>query len=230
MVELQYVWHSFFKISSKGKTVLVDPLLEFNAPTKEFDPLLKPMLKQSDLKKVSMILVTHEHSDHFDKELVEHIAQATGACVVAHPHILQELEGTISKAFLHPIAIGEKVSLRGIEVEGIPCHHPQSFYPQGFLINMDGTKIYHAGDTDLINDMSRVQADIALIPIGGHETMDCVDAVRAIKTMKPKVAIPMHYNTFECIKQDPQEFKQKIDKSILDTEVVILNPGKKFKL
>jgi L-ascorbate metabolism protein UlaG (beta-lactamase superfamily) len=229
MVEVHFLWHSFFKFTKKGKTILVDPITNFKSPSKEFACILDSKIKEKDLKNITMILISHEHFDHFQKELVEKLAIENDACVVAHPHILQELEGTVPKALLHPITIGEKISLRDITVTGIPAHHPQAFYPLGFLIDLHGTKIYHAGDTDLLDDMAKIDTDIAILPIGGGETMDLVDAVRAVKTMKPKVAIPMHYNTFEMIKQDPRDFKQKIDKSILSTEVVLLNPGKKYK-
>jgi len=229
MVELHFFWHAFFKIKSKSKTILIDPVLSFKAPSKDFDCMLDCTVKEDDLKNITMILITHEHFDHFDKELVERIAKENKACVVAHQNILQELEKSIPKAFLHPITIGEKISLRGVEIEVIPAHHPQSFYPVGYIINIDGKSIYHAGDTALIDSMAKLKADVALLPIGGYETMDCVDALRVVKIMKPGIAIPMHYNTFKMIQQDPKEFKQKIEKSISKTRVVILNPGKKIR-
>ena len=229
MVEVQFFRHAFFKIKSGNKSILIDPVLEFRAPNKDFDCLVDCTFREKDFRDVSAILITHEHFDHFDKQAVEKIALENHACIIAPHHILEEMNGKIPKAFLHPISMGQKISIRGIEVEGIAAHHPQSFYPLGFLIKFGDTTIYHAGDTELISDMEKLSPDIALLPIGGHETMDCVDAVRAVKIMKPKLAIPMHYNTFKMIQQDPREFKQKIEKSILKTKVVVLNPGKKVK-
>ncbi len=227
MVEVQYLGHSSFKISDKGCCILIDPVMNWSSP-KEFEYLIKPRTKECDFKKASLILITHEHFDHFDKGTVERVAKTNSACVVAHPNILQTFDGAIQKAFLHPISISQTVSLRGVTVEAVPAHHPQSFYPLGFMITINGKKIYHAGDTELIDDMAKLKPDVAIVPIGGYGTMDCVDAVRAIKTMKPRFAVPMHYNTFKQIMQDPKEFKQKIEKSILKTKVVILKPGKKF--
>jgi L-ascorbate metabolism protein UlaG (beta-lactamase superfamily) len=83
----------------------------------------------------------------------------------------------------------------------------------GYLFNLDGFKVYHAGDTGLFSDMKLLadeQVDVALIPIGGRYTMGIEEAVQAIHYIKPKTVIPMHFNTFDSIKVDPNEFIQKI--------------------
>ncbi len=229
MLELQFFRHAFFKIRAGKKNILIDPVSHFKSPSKDFECLVDYRVKDKDMKNTTIILVTHEHFDHFDRDFVQKIAKENDACVIAHHDVLQELNSGVSKGLLHPISMGQKVSLRGIDVQAIAAHHPQSFYPLGFLVSVDGKTIYHAGDTELITDMEKLSPDIALLPIGGGETMDCVDAVRAVKIMKPRLAVPMHYNTFKSIQQDPKEFKQKIEKSILKTRVVILEPGKKVK-
>jgi L-ascorbate metabolism protein UlaG (beta-lactamase superfamily) len=124
---------------------------------------------------------------------------------------------------------GDKKTLRGFDLEVKPVHHPRAFYPVSFTLAKDGKRVYHAGDTSLI-EFDDIKADIALLPIGGTFTMDVVDAVRATKTIKPEIVIPMHFNTFCLIKADPREFVQKINKSILKSKPVILKPGEKFKL
>jgi L-ascorbate metabolism protein UlaG (beta-lactamase superfamily) len=100
----------------------------------------------------------------------------------------------------------------------------------GYLISADNQSIYHAGDTELHDSFGEIKTDIALLPIGGAYTMDVVDAVRATKTMKPKYVIPMHYNTFDEIKADSNEFCQRINKSILKTKPIVMGIGETVEL
>jgi len=226
MVSIHYFGHSFFKVSFPGRNILLDPFVSESEKDPAFERLVNCEAKSSDLKNIAMILVTHEHFDHFDQGLIEEIAARDNSCVVASDHILQKLN--LSKRFLHPIKMHQSINLRDVEIRALPAHHPQAFYPQGFLLTCNGKSVFHSGDTSLIDDFSQIKPDIALLPIGGTFTMDCVDAIRAVKTMKPRYAIPMHYNTFKMIQQDPKEFSQKIEKSILKTKPVILKPGQSF--
>jgi len=226
MVSINYFGHSFFKIGFPNRNVLIDPFVSTKQKDPAFSRLVNCTAKEKDLKDIALILVTHEHFDHFDKDLIENIATRDNSCVVASEHLLQQLN--LNKRFLHPIKMHQSISLRGVEIKALPAHHPQAFYPLGFLLTCEGKSVFHSGDTSLIDDFSQIKPDVALLPIGGTYTMDCVDAIRAVKTMKPKYAIPMHYNTFKMIQQDPGEFKQKIDKSILKTKPVILKPGQSF--
>jgi len=96
--------------------------------------------------------------------------------------------------------------------------------PGGFLFYFDDIILYHAGDTGLTMDMKLLaedNVDVALIPIGGNYTMDIDDAVKAVEFIQPKVVIPMHYNTFDVIKADVNEFKNKVR----NAEVKIINFG-----
>ena len=228
MVELQYLGHSFFKFESKGKSILVDPFLNSKAPSPDLKALIKCPLSEKDFKNISLILVSHEHFDHFDKKFIESIAAKNDSLIVAHDSLLNELK--IPKRQMVSIATDSKINVRDVEIKAIPAHHPQSFYPLSFLIEINGNRIFHAGDTDLMEEHEKIKADVALLPIGGSYTMDLVDAVKAIKCIKPKFAIPMHYNTWAHIKADPQEFKARIEKSNLKTKPVILAPGETFKL
>ena len=94
---------------------------------------------------------------------------------------------------------------------------------------MNGKKLYHAGDTGLTMDMKLLEVeelDLAFVPIGGNFTMDIEDAVRAVEFIKPKITVPMHYNTFGLIKADPKEFAKKLP----DYQVEILAPGESIKI
>jgi len=226
MVSVNYFGHSFFKVSFPNRNILIDPYIAHGCKDPAFKRLVECCSNEKDLKGIDLILVTHDHFDHFDKKLIESIAARDSSCVVASEPTLQQLE--LSKRLLHPIKMHQSISLRGVEVTAVPAHHPQAFCPLGFMVNCGGKSVFHSGDTSLIDDFSKIKPDLALLPIGGTYTMDCVDAIRAVKTMKPRYAIPMHYNTFKMIEQDPREFKQKIEKSILKTKPVILKPGQSF--
>jgi L-ascorbate metabolism protein UlaG (beta-lactamase superfamily) len=230
MVEIQYFGHSFFKIGFPKGNILIDPYINSDCKDPSFKRLVCCAATKKDFKGTSLILVTHEHFDHFDKKIIQEIAVKENACVVAHDDILGELN--LPKHLGHDIAMNQTIMLRDTSITATPAHHPNSFYPLGFLVKQNGPSVYHAGDTDLLDDFSGMKPDIALLPIGGEMTMDCVDAIRAVKTMKPKFAVPMHYNTFKMIQQDPKEFQQKIEQSVLKTKVVIMKPGekKKFKI
>lgn len=226
-VSVRFLGHSFFRISFNRKNILVDPYIKNHHPEPDFERVLPSSVKEKDLKNVDVVLISHEHFGHFDKELVQKIAQESNACVVAHESILQDL--ALSKRYVQSMDIGQTLSIRGVSVKGVSAHHPQSFYPMGFVIQANGSSIYHAGDTQLLDEFDGLKPDLALLPIGGKYTMDCVDAVRTVKAIKPKFAIPMHYNTSKQIQADPLEFKQKIEKSILKTVPIILKPGQTFK-
>ncbi len=228
LVSIRFLGHSFFRIGFKGKNVLVDPFVGKTNGTPDFACIETPKVRTEDLQNVDVVLVSHEHFDHFDPDLIKKIVTENNACLVCHESLVSELG--LQKRFIHPIVAREKINVRGISIEAVDVHHPKSFYPLGFVMQGNGASVFHAGDTDLLDDFDKISADIALLPIGGYETMDCVDAVRATKAMKPQVAIPMHFNTFPVIKADPLEFKQKIEKSILKTKPVILKPGQTFKL
>ncbi|MCX6770211.1 MAG: MBL fold metallo-hydrolase, partial [Candidatus Micrarchaeota archaeon] len=116
------------------------------------------------------------------------------------------LKINVSDRFKVDVRAGDKFSVKGIDIEVVKAVHPQSTYPVGYLVKGDGLIIYHAGDTYSFVDMARLKCDVALVPIGGGTVMDPFAANSIVKEIRPKVAIPMHYDTYEKIAQDPQEF------------------------
>lgn len=227
MVEIQYFGHSFFKVGFPKRNVLIDPFISCNQ-NHDFKRLIDCVVSAKNLKDIALILITHEHFDHFDKNAIEEIVAKENCGVVAHDNILQDLN--IERRFKFPIKMNQEITLKNMNITALPAHHPKAFYPLGFLLSFNGFNVFHAGDTELLNSFSDIKADVAILPIGGTYTMDCVDAVRAVKIMKPNYVIPMHYDTFEGIEQDPKEFKQRIEKSVLKTKPIILKPGQKVKI
>lgn len=105
--------------------------------------------------------------------------------------------------------------------------------PAGFILRINGHSIYHAGDTGVFGDMQLIselyEPELALLPIGDKFTMGIKEATKAVELIQPKIVIPMHYNTFDVIKQDPEEFKRAVEAKG-DTKVIIMKPGESIKL
>ncbi len=226
-MKVHYLWHSFFKVSLQGTSILLDPFMEVPEGENNFRMCTECPCGPDKLGKVDIICVSNEHFDHFDKKLVSLVAQRENATVVGHESVLNELD--IPSNLKHNVKVGDKFSLRGVVISVMGAHYPNSFYPMSFHFSKDGESLFFAGNTALMDSFSEIKSDVALLPIGGSSTMDVIDAVRATKTMKPKYVIPMHYNSFESIIADPNEFKSRIEKSVLKTIPVILKPGQMFK-
>ena len=227
MTKVQFLGNSFFKIGFDDCTVLIDPYIHCppNAPVKRKVP---SPVKEKDLKGIDLILVTHEHYDHFDKEAIRKITKAEGSLVLAHQSVLNELD--IPEKLKKPVERERPFTFNGVSVKAVDVHHPSAFYPLGYHVSFNGFSVFHPGDTFLNKAFSEVKANVLLAPIGGTVTMDCVDAVRAVKTMKPDYAIPMKYDTFDYLKGSPQEFKERIEKSILKTKAVLLDLKEEVEL
>ncbi len=226
-MKVQFFWHSFFRVSFQGVSILFDPFI--NVP--EGDGAMKPFMKcpvsAGKLAGIDLIFVSNEHFDHFDRALVELVAIRDHAVVVGHESVLNEL--AIPQNLKHNVKSGDSFSLKGVSVSAMGAHYPNSFYPLSYRVSKDNESLFFAGNTSLMDSFSEVKADVAILPIGGSSTMDVIDAVRATKTMKPKFVLPMHYNSFESIIADPEDFRSRIEKSVLKTIPVILKPGQVFK-
>ncbi len=227
MVKVQFLWHSFFKISFQGANFLVDPFITIPDGENSFKPCMKCPTDASKLKGIDFICISNEQFDHFDRKTIELIARRDKATVVGHESVLNELD--LPTNLKHCVRIGDAFSLGGVRIEVKNAHYPNSFYPLSFHFSKNGESVFFAGNTDLMDSFSEIKSDIALLPIGGNSTMDVIDAVRATKTMKPKYVIPMHYNSFPTILADANEFKTRIENSILRTVPVVLKPGETFR-
>ena len=226
-MKVQYVWHSFFKISFSGVNFLVDPFVEAPASEGTVRTSTKCPCDVSKIGKIDFICVSNEHFDHFDKAAVNIIANRDKAVVVGHESVLNELD--LPSELKHNVKVGDSFNLRGVKISVSGAHYPNSFYPVSYIFQKDDESVFFAGNSALMDSFSEIKSDIAILPIGGSSTMDVIDAVRATKTMKPKYVIPMHYNSFDTIQADANDFKARIEKSILKTIPVVLKPGQIFK-
>ena len=225
-MEIKFLGHAAFAIEHEGKTALIDPFLSGNpkaaASADEVDP--------------DVILLTHGHGDHYGDTV--DIAKRTGATVVAIVELAEELKEDGVENVLDP-NIGGTVDLGWITARLTPAWHTSTTpkgtvnTPAGFVIEVGGKRIYNVGDTGLFSDLAlpakRGHIDLAIVPIGGHYTMDRFDAVVAAELIKADQIIPAHYDTFPPIETDAQAFKSDVQNAGYG-EVIVLAPGESHTL
>jgi L-ascorbate metabolism protein UlaG (beta-lactamase superfamily) len=220
-MDIRFLGHAAVELTDGDTVVLVDPFISGNP---------KATVEASELNPTHIFL-THGHGDHYG-DIVD-IAKRTGAQCVAIVEIASELGENGVENVADP-NIGGTVEFDGGWVRLVPAWHTSTTpggtvtIPAGLVINLGGKTVYHVGDTGLFSDLQLVKArdhiDVALVPIGGHYTMDRHDAVTAAEWIGADTVIPIHYNTFPPIETDDQAFKSDVE-SKTSSKVVILQPG-----
>jgi L-ascorbate metabolism protein UlaG (beta-lactamase superfamily) len=222
-------WHghaTFTLVTDDGTRILFDPFLDDN-PVAD--------IRARDVAELDYILCSHGHFDHF-ADAVE-LARRTDAMLVGTFELVSFAQSKgVKRGHGMNIGGGHRFDFGYVKLtpalhSGTVAGDDEGRYtstPAGFWIDLGGTRFYHSGDTALITDMQLLEGrvDIALLPIGDNFTMGPEDAVRAIEFIRPRVVIPMHYNTWDVIRQDPQEFRARVGSR---AEVVILEPGASYE-
>jgi L-ascorbate metabolism protein UlaG (beta-lactamase superfamily) len=225
----KFTWygHATLGLDTDGHKLLIDPFFNGNPSASA----------SADEVEASYILVSHGHGDHVGDTVA--IASRTGATVISNFEIAnwfskQGVEKThgqhLGGGFNHPFGyLKLTLALHGSAL-------PDGSYggnPAGFLLTTnDGKKIYMAQDTGLFGDMSLIGdegIDLAILPIGDNFTMGPDDALRAVKLLRPKVVIPIHYNTWELIAQNPVSWANTVQEET-NAKVVVLKPGESYEL
>ncbi len=223
-----FLGHAAVLIEALEYKIIIDPFLSHN-------PVYKK--NEQDISGVTHVLITHAHGDHIGDAL--EIAKQNDALIICNAEIATILKSLDSDLRIHAMHIGGRTPVDFGTVKMTPALHGSGYVendmiydggtPCGFLLKVADKTIYHAGDTGLTYDMKLLEnslIDLAFLPIGGNYTMDVDDAVIAVDFIKPEKVVPIHYNTFDQIKADPNDFKNKVDHA----EVVILEPGKNIEL
>lgn len=222
---ITFLGHSAVLIEAAGAKLLIDPFLDENplaaARSTELDP--------------DYILLTHAHGDHVGDTVA--IATRSGAKLLAPVEIVRYL----AKRGVDGIGmnIGGARSFPFGTVRFTPAWHSSSFddgtyggMPTGVVLEAEGKRIYHAGDTALFGDMQLIGSpglDLAFLPIGGNFTMDPSDAAAAARLLSPTRVVPIHYDTFPPIRQDPEAFLRLLQEDG-ESEGLALRPGERVEL
>lgn len=221
-MQISYHGHSVVKIKTNTHTILIDPFITGNGQTD---------LIASE-EEVDVILLTHGHNDHFGDTV--DLAKRNDATVITTFELAEYVESLGIN--VHAMGIGGAYDFEFGRVKFTQAYHSSSYttedgeiiyggMPAGVLLMIQDKTIYHAGDTALFGDMKligeRNNIDVAFLPIGDNFTMGPEDAAYAVQLLKPKIVVPVHYNTFPPIKQDPQVFKSLVETA----EVQVLKAG-----
>ncbi len=225
-IKLTWYGHAVFALNVGGTHILVDPFLTGN----ETAPI------SANKVAADYILITHGHGDHIGDTVA--IAKRTGAQCISNFEICNWLQAQ-GVSDVHPQHIGGGFHHPFGYLKLTIAHHgsalPDGSYggnPCGLLLTTEGKKIYLAGDTGLFGSMRLIGEegiDLAALPIGDNFTMGPDDALRAVKLIEPRVVIPIHYNTFDVIVQDPQAWAERV-RAETSAEPVVLKPGGSYEL
>lgn len=229
MLRVYFHGHSCFEIVGEKGKVLIDPFLKEN-PLADVLP--------EDFTQLDAILVSHGHGDHLGDGI--EISKRTGAPIIGTYELTWHCQRLGAK--VHAMHIGGKHEFSFGTVKLTQAWHGSGFEtpeepdqmlyagsPCGILLQMDGKWLYHAGDTGLFGDMQligrRHPLALAMLPIGDNYVMGPEDAVYAARLLRPKMLIPMHYNTFGLIEQDVDEFVSALRRKTPETKGYPLRPG-----
>ncbi|MGE5141254.1 MAG: MBL fold metallo-hydrolase [Rudaea sp.] len=209
--KIEWLGHDSFRLSDGQKVVYIDPWK------------LAPGQPKADV-----ILVTHDHYDHFNKEDIQKISRPD-TVVVGPPSVAQQLSGNVRTA--RP---NDSLTVAGIAIETVPAYNTnkfkspgQHFHPKeaghvGYIVTMGGKRIYHTGDSDQTPEMNKVKCDVALVPVSGTYVMTAQEAAAAVNEFRPEKAIPMHYADPDVVgtRKDAEEFKRlaQVPVEILDSK------------
>ena len=224
--KLTWYGHATLGLETSGYKVIVDPFFDGN-------PAASTSANQIQ---ADFILVSHGHGDHIGDSI--EIAKSTGAMVISNAEIARWLEKKgvrvhaqhLGGGYRHPFGyLKLTLALHGSIL-------PDGSYggnPAGFLLTTnDGEKIYMACDTGLFGDMRLIGEegiDLALIPIGDNYTMGPDDALRAVKLLQPKCVVPIHYDTWDLIAQDPETWADRV-RADTGVKVIVLKPGQSIDI
>jgi len=209
-VLIEWLGYAGFMIKAEELVVHIDPYL------------LPEDLSLEDM--ADILLITHEHEGHCNPDSIRKVRKPRATTLIPENMSLQ-FRGDARRVEEGDSLTGD-LNIKGVGIEVVPAYNVGSDYHSradgvGYVVEIGGLKIYHAGDTGLIPEMNVISCDIALLPIGGTSTMDEEQAAEMVSILSPKIVIPMHYGA-DGISADPEKFSAMVKKRSPGTDVVIL--------
>ena len=205
-IKITHLEHASFRIEIDNYTIYIDPYASDDYS-----------------KKADLILITHNHFDHLDLNKITQISTKNTIIILSKSCETDATKTLANTKYLSP---KEKITIDNIKIKATYSYNINKPYHKkdtknvGYIIDINNTKIYHAGDTDLIEELNDIKdIDILFIPIGGTFTMDEIEAAKATNTIQPKIVIPMHYNYVKGTEKNPKNFAQKVYKTI-DVKII----------
>lgn len=203
-MEIKWLGHASFRIETAGKIIHLDPYI---------------IPKRT--RKADLILVSNDHYDHCNIENIERLRKKK-TVILTTEKAAELIQGNVQ--VMNP---GDEVDYNGIKIRAIPAYNlKKPFHPKGmglgFIMESEGKRIYHAGDTDLIPEMETLEGiTVALLPVGGTYTMDVKEASEAVRMINPRIAVPMHYGEVVGSKENGMEFKKRVEENMSTVSVLI---------
>lgn len=202
-IKVHWLGHDSFVLQG-SKTVVIDPF------------------KAQGSYKADLLLISHEHSDHLSEDDIKRFSGPS--TIIVAPKVCDEpLKGFPNeKKFVAP---GAKLSLKGLTLETVPAYninkfrepgkvfHPKADGRVGYIVTLDGTRFYHAGDSDATPEMKALDVDVGFLPVSGTYVMTAPEAAEAAKAMKVRVVVPMHYASIVGSRADAETFRKLLEGS-----------------
>jgi L-ascorbate metabolism protein UlaG (beta-lactamase superfamily) len=204
-IDVELIGHDSFRIKDAYTTIYIDP---FRIPSSTQD--------------ADLILVTHDHYDHFSPNDINKVKKGDTA-IIAYKTCGSQLSGENVKL----VSPGDSLEEKNVKIEAVYAYNTnKTFHPKGngvgYLLELSRTRVYHAGDTDLIPEMKDLKgkADIALLPVSGTYVMNWQEAVEAARLIQPKFAIPMHYGAIVGTRNDAESFKSALEGTEIEVQIL----------
>ena len=173
---------------------------------------IDPYKIEKNYNNADLIFITHDHYDHYSEEDIDKVIGENTTIVIPEELLTKLLKKGIQKSAIITVEPNKEYMIQGIKFETIPAYNTnKAFHPKenewvGYVIEIQGSKYYIAGDTDITEENKKVKCDIAFVPVGGTYTMDFKEAAQLINEIQPKIAVPIHYGSVVGTEQDAIDF------------------------
>ncbi|WP_462272701.1 MBL fold metallo-hydrolase [Methanohalophilus sp.] len=211
-VHIDWLGHAGFRLRGDNLVVYIDP----------YD--VGGYISYED--QADVLLITHEHFDHCSPQDIQKVRKSTATTLIPTNCSLQ-FRGDARRIEAGDV-LRDELAIKGLNIEIVAAYNiNKSFHPPGegvgYVVELEGLRIYHAGDTDLIDEMASIEADVVLLPIGGNYTMDEKQAAEAVSCIGPAYVIPMHYGSVEGTDADVDLFKTLVEKRSKAKVIILEN-------